>query len=344
MKQIEEMKHLGYVGNVRQKNKTFDEELYTTYASELTLAEKQNRSKRQVNTSTGKTKETKETGKTNVKTTIWFIGFLATVAFFINSKTGRENIKRVVTDCGRPTPIQFGSTIVNEHEGTKYGSKASVVCSTGFTSSKPETECLANGKWSPVYCHVTDCGKTLPAVKNGHLTINKEQDTTYGAMATVTCAPGYQRNKHTVSCQADGVWEEALCQPVNCGIPEIEHGHLEMDSTVYLSQAYVKCDPGYAPRQPTVTCSASRVWQNAHCYNVDDCLPNPCLNGGECVDKIADFTCQCKQWYSGKTCEINPCANHQCRNGGTCNVLPNGGYSCTCPRGIDGLFCESPHH
>lgn len=64
-----------------------------------------------------------------------------------------------ISDCGKPAPIPYGSVVVNEEEGTKYGSKATVVCPRGYTSSKPEATCQANGKWSSVYCHVT--GKLL---------------------------------------------------------------------------------------------------------------------------------------------------------------------------------------
>jgi hypothetical protein len=44
--------------------------------------------------------------------------------------------------------------------------------------------------------------------------MNTEQDSTFGATATVTCETGYQRNKPKISCQANGMWEQATCQPV----------------------------------------------------------------------------------------------------------------------------------
>ena len=27
--------------------------------------------------------------------------------------------------------------------------------------------------------------------------------------------------------------------------------------------------------------------------NIDECSPNPCLNGGTCTDGINDYTCEC---------------------------------------------------
>src|SRR6218665_939496 len=30
--------------------------------------------------------------------------------------------------------------------------------------------------------------------------------------------------------------------------------------------------------------------------------PNPCMNGGKCVDEWFDFRCQCREGFSGRTC------------------------------------------
>lgn len=38
--------------------------------------------------------------------------------------------------------------------------------------------------------------------------------------------------------------------------------------------------------------------------DIDDCKPNPCLNGGRCTDWINDFKCICKTGFAGKRCEI----------------------------------------
>lgn len=36
----------------------------------------------------------------------------------------------------------------------------------------------------------------------------------------------------------------------------------------------------------------------------DDCNPDPCQNGGNCVDGIDTFTCQCSAGLDGPTCDI----------------------------------------
>ena len=37
--------------------------------------------------------------------------------------------------------------------------------------------------------------------------------------------------------------------------------------------------------------------------NVNECASNPCLNQGQCVDKINGFECRCKPGYRGVKCE-----------------------------------------
>jgi uncharacterized membrane protein len=50
------------------------------------------------------------------------------------------------------------------------------------------------------------------------------------------------------------------------------------------------CPPGYAG----LTCAS----------NIDDCLPNPCRNGGSCVDGVAGATCLCPSTVTGDRCQL----------------------------------------
>ena len=36
----------------------------------------------------------------------------------------------------------------------------------------------------------------------------------------------------------------------------------------------------------------------------DDCLSNPCQNGGTCQDEINSYTCNCTAGFTGHDCEI----------------------------------------
>ncbi|KAF5891235.1 neurogenic locus notch protein 2-like, partial [Clarias magur] len=54
-----------------------------------------------------------------------------------------------------------------------------------------------------------------------------------------------------------------------------------------------------------------------------------CLNGGVCVNKHNTHSCSCQVGWTGSYCEIgiDECLSNPCRNGGTC-VDYQGGYDC----------------
>jgi hypothetical protein len=45
--------------------------------------------------------------------------------------------------------------------------------------------------------------------------------------------------------------------------------------------------------------------------NLDDCTPNPCQNGGSCVDGVASYTCVCPVGWAGTDCQT-PVGNAAC--------------------------------
>ncbi|XP_053403199.1 fibropellin-1-like [Mercenaria mercenaria] len=90
------------------------------------------------------------------------------------------------------------------------------------------------------------------------------------------------------------------------------------------------------------TCYCPPGWTGPNCeIDVDECLTNPCLNGGTCINNAGSYTCPCPDGYTGENCEtdVNECLTNPCLYGGTCFNTP-GSYVCQCIAGRTGVNCE----
>ncbi|XP_053405671.1 protein jagged-1b-like isoform X2 [Mercenaria mercenaria] len=51
-------------------------------------------------------------------------------------------------------------------------------------------------------------------------------------------------------------------------------------------------------------CDCVVGYDGAQCeHNIDDCRPDPCLNGGKCEDLVNNYTCCCPYGFTGKNCD-----------------------------------------
>uniref|UniRef100_A0A672LG93 Neurogenic locus notch homolog protein 2-like n=1 Tax=Sinocyclocheilus grahami TaxID=75366 RepID=A0A672LG93_SINGR len=115
----------------------------------------------------------------------------------------------------------------------------------------------------------------------------------------------------------------------------------------------------------THQCMCQRGYMGNYCEDaVNECISNPCRNGGTCLDYQSGYDCKvnqsdlltliyttvqkfgvntraCKAGFQGVNCEydVDECQSNPCRNGGTCIDLINR-FSCACPPGTKGLQCE----
>ncbi|NWH87554.1 SNED1 protein, partial [Aegithalos caudatus] len=137
------------------------------------------------------------------------------------------------------------------------------------------------------------------------------------------------------------------CQfEVDCGIPsEVKHAHASFNSTKVGALAEYRCELGYILSQhnhPRV-CRVPGVWSDPpECDEIDECQSQPCLNGGQCKDRVSAFLCLCEPGYTGQQCEldVDECQSEPCKNSGTCQDLP-GSFACYCPEGFLGTQCET---
>ena len=80
------------------------------------------------------------------------------------------------------------------------------------------------------------------------------------------------------------------------------------------------------------------------CYQTpeDHCTPNPCQNGGSCVNGWDGYTCSCPAGFSGASCEtpdpVDPCEANPCQHG-DCADNGDSTYTCNCLPGYSGADC-----
>lgn len=89
-------------------------------------------------------------------------------------------------------------------------------------------------------------------------------------------------------------------------------------------------------------CKCNEGWQGALCEEpTNECIPNPCYNGGTCLDSHLSFTCMCPPQWNGTTCEedVDECEKETCENGGHCINKP-GFFTCECNSNFCGQHCR----
>lgn len=79
--------------------------------------------------------------------------------------------------------------------------------------------------------------------------------------------------------------------------------------------------------------------------DIDECMSNPCMNNGECIDLVGGFQCNCSNTgYEGVHCEtdIDECAMQieYCGHLGQCINQP-GTFKCICPKSFCGVYCHT---
>ncbi|XP_060723740.1 sushi, nidogen and EGF-like domain-containing protein 1 isoform X1 [Tachysurus vachellii] len=131
----------------------------------------------------------------------------------------------------------------------------------------------------------------------------------------------------------------------DCGPPpKVRHAEVQFSSSSPGSLALYSCHPGYTPnpRSTQSICSHGSWTQPSVCDEINECLSQPCMNGGTCRDRVASFLCECESGFTGQRCqtEQDGCESNPCQNGGVCRGYRRR-HLCVCKEGYIGDRCQT---
>ncbi|KAM9727597.1 hyaluronan-binding protein 2 [Menidia menidia] len=108
-------------------------------------------------------------------------------------------------------------------------------------------------------------------------------------------------------CQNDGVCEEKGRRGYKCDCPKPFKGR-KCEKRPRICRRG-KCGRGecvLTSTPPFYECKCKEPFQPPDCKVVAVCEPNPCKNGGQCIQDGNDFDCQCPEGFSGRFCHVGP--------------------------------------
>ncbi|XP_052694961.1 neurogenic locus notch homolog protein 1-like [Crassostrea angulata] len=151
------------------------------------------------------------------------------------------------------------------------------------------------------------------------------------------------------TCKHKRYSEEKIfeCVLSDCGIPDQKGINLNTtrreDAIGIHRRIHASCSDGYSQSgSGRLNCQSNGEWKyNIVCTDIDECLSNPCQNGGTCSNNNGSFTCMCAHDWRGTLCneDVDECQSDPCLNGATCINTP-GSFNCTCDAGWTGIICD----
>ena len=106
---------------------------------------------------------------------------------------------------------------------------------------------------------------------------------------------------HRCSCNKGFTGDGVFCEDIDECVTGENRCDLFVVDTKGSTRGYCNNTPGF------YTCGCNRGFfgsgYDGDCANVDDCLSEPCNNGGRCMDGADSYTCICPASWTGPTCD-----------------------------------------
>uniref|UniRef100_A0AAG5DH66 Delta-like protein n=1 Tax=Anopheles atroparvus TaxID=41427 RepID=A0AAG5DH66_ANOAO len=226
-------------------------------------------------------------------------------------------------DASGPDPPQ--DEVADEDEDRKYRCH----CTSGWMGTHCEREAITCAE-KP--CHHGTCIDTPP---NGAGGPSSSSSSSSSSSFRCECPVGYSGT----SCEI----KSGECYANFCANGGTCHVAGSSSSASALTALLSQASGNDAGGSGMLMCLCPDGFVGDRCEeNVDDCVGNPCLNGGTCLDADNHFKCQCVPGFIGTHCEekVDLCLTKPCANGGTCTNL-NNDYRCQCRAGFAGKDCSA---
>ncbi|CAH8443162.1 unnamed protein product [Schistosoma rodhaini] len=233
------------------------------------------------------------------------------------------------------------------------------------TSYLPFT-CECEPGWTGMLCNINmrvcDSNEYVNICQNHGICINQPDPNGLKVLYRCECLPGFYGThceKQINNCKFHGCNNRGECKKEgNCICDPSYYGSFcQFNQTTCsqdpclgnLSKCYI------TPNETVITnnersnqivkqfkchCEQGKFGENCE-YDLDECLLEPCLNGGQCVDLITGYQCICPPRFTGPQCQftLKACQNNSCSNGGEC-LDESISFQCHCLKGWKGRTCR----
>lgn len=267
------------------------------------------------------------------------------------SGSPRESIARMAVQRHLDVGLEWGNFIhKSDHTELEYkyrvtcdkdyyGPMCSVLCRPrddhfGHYTCNDDGSIVCNEGWQGNYCDQAIC---LEGCEEEHGFCDKPKE--------CKCRLGWEGPLCKECIKYPGCKNGTCVRPWQCNCDD-GWGGLYCNQDLNYCTHYSPCQHGGVCQNSgsgSYTCSCPEGYSGTNCEReVDDCMNQPCLNGGTCEDIGTGYKCRCPSTFTGKRCDVvaESCDKSPCKNGATC-VEGQGSYMCICKTGYTGRNCDA---